>query len=82
MAPSLLIQAFCLLVFPFFLNFVSQLPSLSFMGDRHRCAVGAALGEQRQAEQPQHPARSLCEDITSFQEMKWHYRISEQIVNF
>lgn len=48
--PSPLIQAFCLLVSPFFLNFLSQLPSLPFIGDKHRCAAGPVLWEQRQAE--------------------------------
>lgn len=49
-APSLLIKALCLFVSLFFLHFLSQLISLSFMGDKHRCAVGAVLGEQRQAD--------------------------------
>jgi len=37
LTPSFLIQAFCLLVSAFFLKFLSQIPSLSFMGDKQAC---------------------------------------------
>lgn len=55
-APSLLIKALCLFVSVFFLRFLSQLLSLLFRGDKHRCAMGAAPGGNKGKQSNHFPA--------------------------